>query len=343
MPQMKYSSITIIDIAKALGVSKSTVSRAMHDSHDISSATKKKILDYARKNNYEPNPIAKGLQQQQTFSIGVVVPELKNNFFAQVIEGIDEVVYKKGYQIIISQSYEQMEREVETVKHLASRSIDGLIVSVAANSKQYEHFKTLNKRGLPIVFFDRAAEDFQTHKVVIDNRKTAFITTELLIKKGFKRILHITHAHNLSITQERMMGYCDALEKYKIPFDEKLIYYCDYASMNLESIEKKLLQYFKLRNRPDAIFSSGDRITSVVYGCLKKIGYSVPKDIAFAGFSNNMMIDFINSSIIVIRQPAFDMGKNAAELLISLIESKKPTKVFEKRILQSIIVDHSNP
>jgi DNA-binding LacI/PurR family transcriptional regulator len=338
---MKYSSITIIDIAKALGVSKSTVSRALQNSHDINAETRKKILDYARQNNYEPNPIAKGLQQQQTFSIGVVVPELKNNFFAQVIEGIDEVVYKKGYQIIISQSYEQMEREVETVQHLASRSIDGLIVSVSARSKEYEHFKKLNKKGLPIVFFDRVADDFETHKVVIDNRKVAFTATELLIKKGFRRILHITHAQNLSITQERMKGYKEALEKYQIHFDEHLIYYCDYATMNVASVEKNLMKYLKLKNKPDAIFSSGDRITTIVYGCLGKLGYTIPNDLAFVGFSNNTMIDLLNPNIIVIRQPALEMGKAAAELLIQLIESKKPTRVFEKRVLQPVIVDHS--
>lgn len=339
---MKYSSITIIDIAKALGVSKSTVSRALQNSHDINADTRKKIIDYAKQNHYEPNPIAKGLQQQQTFSIGVMVPELKNNFFAQVIEGIDEVVYKKGYQIIIAQSYEQMDREVETVQHLASRSIDGLIVSVSAKSKEYEHFKTLHKKGLPIVFFDRVAEDFQTHQVVIDNRKVAYTATELLIKKGFKRILHITHAQNLSITQERMKGYKEALEKYGVAFDEKLIYYCDYASMTVEGVQQNLMKYFKLKNKPDAIFSSGDRITTVVYGCLVKLGYTVPDDIAFVGFSNNTMIDLLNPHIIVIRQPAFEMGKAAAELLIELIESKKPTKVFEKRVLQPLIVDHSH-
>jgi LacI family transcriptional regulator len=340
---MKYSSITIIDIARALGVSKSTVSRALQNSHDINAETRKKIMEYAKQHNYEPNPIAKGLQQQQTFSIGVVVPELKNNFFAQVIEGIDEVVYKKGYQIIISQSYEQMDREVETVKHLASRSIDGLIVSVSAKSKQYEHFKTLHKKGLPIVFFDRVVEDFQTHQVVIDNRKVAYTATELLIKKGFKRILHITHSNTLSITQERMKGYTEALAKYKIPFNEKLIYYCDYAGMTLERVEKNLMKYFSMKNNPDAIFSSGDRITSVVYSCLSNLGYTIPDHIAFVGFSNNTMIDLLNPHIIVIRQPAFEMGKAAAELLIELIESKKPTKVFEKRILQPIIVDHSQP
>jgi LacI family transcriptional regulator len=339
---MKYNSLTIIDIANALGISKSTVSRALTDSHDISIATKKKIIEFAKAHHYEPNPAAKGLREQKTFSIGVVVPELKNNFFAQVIEGVDEVLYKKGYQLIIAQSYEQMDREVEAVQHLANRSIDGLIVSVSAKSKTYEHFRVLNKKGLPIVFFDRVPEDFQTHKVVIDNRQVAFTATEMLIQKGYKRILHIIHAQNLSISQERLKGYKEALEKNKMPFDEKLIYYCDYATTDLKEIEQNLLRFLKVKQKPDAIFSSGDRITTIIYGCLQQLGFNVPDDMAFVGFSNNTMIDLLNPYITVIRQPAFQMGKSAAELLLQLIDSKKPTKIFEQRILQPVIVGPVN-
>jgi DNA-binding LacI/PurR family transcriptional regulator len=336
---MKYNSLTIIDIANALGISKSTVSRALTNSHEISSETKKKIIDFAKAHQYEPNPAAKGLREQKTFSIGVVVPELKNNFFAQVIEGVDDVLYKKGYQLIIAQSYEHMDREIEAVQHLANRSIDGLIVSVSARSKTYEHFRTLHKKGLPIVFFDRVPDDFQTHKVIIDNRQVAFTATEMLIQKGHKSILHIIHAQNLSISQERLKGYRQALEKYHIHFDESLIYYCDYATTDQKEVEKNLLRFLKAKHKPDAIFSSGDRITTIIYGCLQQLGYKVPDDLAFIGFSNNTMIDSLNPSIIVIRQPAFQMGKSAAELLLQLIESKKPTKVFEQRILQPVIVE----
>jgi LacI family transcriptional regulator len=339
---MKFNSLTIIDIAKALGISKSTVSRALTNSHDINAETRQRVIDFAKEHNYGPNPVAKGLRAQKTFSIGVVVPELKNNFFAQVIEGVDDVLYKEGYQLIIAQSYEQMEREIEAVQYLANRSIDGLIVSVSAKSKTYEHFKILSKRGLPIVFFDRVPEDFQTHKVVIDNRQVAFTATEILIKKGHKRILHIIHAQNLSISQERLKGYKEALEKNKIPFNEKLIYYCDYATTDIKEIEQKLLQFLKAKQKPDAIFSSGDRITTIIYGCLQQLGYKVPDDMAFIGFSNNAMLDLLNPSITVIRQPAFQMGKSAAELLLKLIKSKKPTKVFEHRILQSMIIDRSD-
>lgn len=342
MSIMKFNSITIVDIAKALGVSKSTVSRALQDSFDISAATKEKILTYARENHYEPNLSAKGLQQRKTFTIGVLVPELKNNFFAQVIEGIDEVVYKKGYQIVIAQSYEQMEREVEAANHLANRSIDGLIVSVAANNTTYSHFLELQKKGLPLVFFDRVAEDCPTHNVVVDNYKVAFDASTMLLKQGHKRILFATHSLKLNITKERIAGFRDALAQYGVTVTDDMLYTCDYANLDMEVIVEELKRRLKGPNIPTAIFSSGDRITSIIYGAVMQLELSIPKDISFVGFSNNNMLDLLNTNLIVIRQPAADMGKAAAELLLGLIDSKKPTKVFEKRVLQPIILNSFN-
>jgi LacI family transcriptional regulator len=339
MATMKYNSITIIDIAKALGVSKSTVSRALQNSHDINAVTREKILAYAGQNNYEPNPIAKGLQQQQTFSIGVVVPELKNNFFAQAIEGIDSIAYENGYQTIISQTYESLPREVETVRHLANRSVDGLIVSVSAETNEYEHLKMMHKKGMPIVFFDRVPEEFDTHKVVNDNKKGAYMATELLIKKGYRRIFHVANSKFLSISEERIAGYRNALADYKIPYTDKLVYHCEQGGMDTEAVAEDILKCLKSKPRPDALFSSGDRITTIVYHILKKAGYHIPNDIAFIGFSNNTMVELFDPSITFIRQPAYEMGRAAAELLLQLINSKKPTRVFEKRVLQPHLVD----
>jgi LacI family transcriptional regulator len=333
---MKYNSITIIDIAKALGVSKSTVSRALNGNSEINATTKENILAYARQHNYQPNPIAKGLQQKQTFSIGVVVPELKNVFFAQVIDGIDSIAYKHKYQLIVAQSYEQYEREIETVNHLANRSIDGLIISLSSQTKETNHLLTLQKNGLPIVLFDRVSNSINTHNVITDNFNTAYKATELLIQNGHKNILHIAHPQNLSISQERVNGYKKALENYNIPFDEKLLYYCNYAHTHIHIIEANLLKYLKQKKKPDAIFSSGDRITSIIYSCLTKLKLKIPNDIAFTGFSNNNIIKLFNPNITVIQQPTFEIGQASAQLLIELIESKKPTKIYEKRVMQPI-------
>jgi len=333
---MRYNSITIIDIAKALGVSKSTVSRALSGSTDINRETKEKIVAYALQNNYQPNPIAKGLQQKQTYSIGVVVPELKNVFFAQVIEGIDNVAHQLNYQLIVAQTYEQYEREIQTVNHLANRSIDGLIVSLSAQTVEIDHLSVLQKKGLPIVLFDRVNDKFISHKVVTDNFNTAFKATEMLIQNGHRNILHITHPKNLSISAERMEGYKKALQQYNIPFDESLVYYCNYAHTPIATIESNLLKYLKQKKKPDAIFSSGDRITTIIYSCLTKLKLNIPNDFAFTGFSNNNFIKLFNPNITVIQQPTFEIGQAAAHFLISLIESKKPTKIFEKKVMQPI-------
>jgi LacI family transcriptional regulator len=335
---MKFSTITILDIARALGVSKSTVSRALQNSHEVGAETREKILAYARQHHYEPNPAARGLQHKQTFSIGVVVPELKNNFFAQAIEGIDSVVHEKGYQTIIAQTYETLEREVQSTRHLASRSVDGLIVSVSAQTNQYDHLKALQKRGLPIVFFDRVPEDFATHKVMNDNRKGAFMATQHLLQRGYRRILHVTNSRHLSITHDRIKGYKEALIKAKLPYDEGLVYSCDDGAMEVAAIEKALLRLLKKKPVPDAVFSSGDRITTLCYNILRRLRYRIPEDLAFIGFSNNTMVDLFHPSISFIRQPAFEMGQCAAELVLKLIESKKPTKVFEQRILTPVLV-----
>lgn len=336
---MKFSSLTIEDIAAALHISKSTVSRALANKHDVSQATREKVMAFAREHHYEPNPIAQGLQQRQTFSIGVLVPELKNNFFAQAIEGIDSIAYAKGYQTIIAQSYETVVREVESARHLASRSVDGLIISVSAETHHFQHLEVLHKRGLPIVFFDRVAPKFQTHQVMNDNRKGAFLATELLIKQGHRRIIHITNAPHLSITQERIDGYKLALAKYDLTYDETLLYFCEDGAMNIDEVAANLKQLLARKPSPDAVFSSGDRITTITYQILMEMGYRIPEEIAFVGFSNNTMVNLFHPSISFVRQPAYEMGVRAAELLLQLIESKKPAKKFEKWILEPQIIN----
>src|SRR6187431_5747 len=163
---MKFEPVTIKDIGKALGLSTSTVSRALRGSYEISSETKKQVLEYAEKVNYRPNPIALSLKERRSSSIGVIVCEIANNFFSQIINGIDSIAYNRGYHVIISQSHESYEREVVNVQHLASRSVDGLLVSISAETSDVSHFLELHEKGLPIVFFDRITNEVNTHKVI---------------------------------------------------------------------------------------------------------------------------------------------------------------------------------
>src|SRR5262245_43118941 len=201
---MKFEAVTIKDIARALGISTSTVSRALRDSYEISPETKQLVLECAEKFNYRPNPIALSLKERRSRSIGVVVSEIANNFFSQAINGIESIAYNRGYHVIISQSHESFEREVVNVRHLSSRSVDGLLISLSTETNSIEHLKDLHEKGLPIVFFDRVSSEIDTHKVIADNYKGSFDATEHLIKTGYKRIAHLTSSPHLSISKERL-------------------------------------------------------------------------------------------------------------------------------------------
>src|SRR6476620_8523068 len=189
---MKFETATIKDIAKALNLSTSTVSRALRGSYEISPETKKLVLEYAEKINYRPNPIALSLKERRTRAIGIVVSEIANNYFSQAINGIESIAYNRGYHVIITQSHESQEREKVNVQHLASRGVDGLLVSLSSESKEIGYLKDLHEKGLPIVFFDRISNEIETHKVVANNNMGAFYATEHLIYQGFKKIAHIT-------------------------------------------------------------------------------------------------------------------------------------------------------
>jgi LacI family transcriptional regulator len=335
---MKFEPVTIKDIGKALGLSTSTVSRALRGSYEISAETKKLVLEYAEKINYRPNPIALSLKERRNHSIGVIVCEIANNFFSQAISGIESIAYNRGYHVIISQSHESLERETVITDYLASRSVDGLLVSVSSETKEYEHFKQLYEKGLPIVFFDRIVADINTHKVIADNIKGAYDATEHLIANGFKHIAHITSAPYLSISQERLQGYKAALQKNNIAFDEKLVHYCYHGGMIYDEVEEALKKIFRSPVKPDALFTAGDRITTTCIAALQKLGKKMPADIAVIGFTNSNLCQVFNPPLSVVRQPAFEIGQAATELLISMIESKRPVTEFFTKILHTELV-----
>jgi DNA-binding LacI/PurR family transcriptional regulator len=332
---VKFETVTIKDIAKALGLSTSTVSRALRGSYEISPETKKLVLEYAEKINYRPNPIALSLKERRSRSIGVVVTEIANNFFSQAINGIESIAYNRGYHVIISQTHESFERETVTIQHMASRSVDGLLVSLSNETTDLTQLKQLHDKGLPIVFFDRITDEIVTHKVIANNFKAAYDSTMHLAKQGCKRIAHVTNSPHLSITKERLDGYKKALEESNIPFDEKLVQYCYHGGMIFAEIEEAVGRLLKLKPRPDAILTASDRITISCITALRKEGIIIPNDMALIGFSNTNLAELINPPLSAVRQPAFEMGQVATELLIQIIESKRPITEFETRILDT--------
>jgi LacI family transcriptional regulator len=334
---MKFDSVTIKDIAKALNLSTSTVSRALRGSYEISPETKKLVLEYAEKINYRPNPIALSLKERRTRAIGIVVSEIANNFFSQAINGIESIAYNRGYHVIITQSHESQDREKVNVQHLASRGVDGLLVSLSSESEEIPYLTELHEKGLPIVFFDRISNEIDTHKVVANNYLGSFHATEHLIYQDFKKIAHITNSQHLSITKERLKGYRDALEKHKIPFDESLVKYCPHGGMISQEVEDALTSLFKGKVKPDAILAASDRLTTVCFGLLKRMKQK-RADVGFTGFTNTQLGDLFSPSLTVIRQPAFEIGQTAIELLIQMIESKRPVTDFETRQLETSLI-----
>jgi LacI family transcriptional regulator len=330
---MNFNAITIKDIARELGLSISTVSKALSDSYEISEKTKKLVNEYAEKNNYRPNPIAKSLKQGNSKSIGIVVSTIENNFFSQVINGIESVAYSKGYNVIITQTHESYDLEVLNVRHLTFRSIDGILISLSTETNDVEHLNVLHKKGLPIVFFDRISEDIDTHKVIADNYTGAYEGTAHLIKSGYKKIAQITSSANSSITKERLGGYKKALQDNGIVLNDNYIKYCPHGGRDLAEIKKALNDLLSMSNRPDAIFTSSDRITVTTLLLLQELKIKIPEEMALLGFTNTQLAAALNPSLSSIYQPGFEIGKTAVEMLINLIESKRPVTEFETKVL----------
>ncbi len=330
---MKFEAVTIKDIAKALGLSTSTVSRALRDSYEISPETKKLVLEYAEKINYSPNPIALSLKERKSRSIGVIVCEIANSFFSPVINGIESVAYNNGYNVIIAQSRESFDRESMILQYLTSRSIDGLIISVSTETNDFSNFRQLHEKGMPIVFFDRIVDEINTHKVIADNYKGAYDATTHLIKNGYEHIAILANAEVLSITKERLAGYKAALADNNIEITESMIKYCHHGGMIFSEVDDAVNSLLQMKQRPDAIFASADKLTTGCLRILKSKKIDVPGEIALTGFSNTDLTELLNPPLTVIKQPAFEMGEVAAKFLLQLIESKRPVTDFETKVL----------
>ncbi len=329
---MGKTSVTIKEIARQLGISKSTVSRALRDSSEISEATKARVIELARRLNYSPNPIALSLLNNQTHTIGIIVPDIDNPFFSTAISGVEDVAYSRGYHVMIYQSHESYEREKADVRHIADRRADGLIVSVASQSMQHDHFINLQEVGIPIVFFDRASNEVQTHKVLVDDYAGAFSGTEHLIEQGCRKIAHVAGPMSLAISRNRYNGYRDALRKHKLPQREEWVVEAQY---NQSEGTERAYQLMALRERPDAIFAASDRIAIGVHWALRQLGYRMPDDVALLGFSDLGVSVLLDPPLSSVAQPSFEMGRQAAELLLELIESKNTPVTYETRVLKT--------
>ncbi|MDN5203627.1 LacI family DNA-binding transcriptional regulator [Fulvivirgaceae bacterium BMA10] len=333
---MKGGQVTIKDIARELDISPSTVSRALKDHPDISPETKKAVNELAKKLHYQPNSIAQSLRKSKTNTIGIIVPEIVHFFFSTVISGIEDVAYNAGYNVIICQSNESYEREVSDTFALLSHRVDGLLISLSRNTKNFDHFREVYERGIPMVFFDRICEELDTHRIVVDDKEGAFKAVEHLISIGCKRIAHIEGPRNLVICQQRLEGYKQALEQHGLPYDEDLVVIDNVGSR--ESGFERGQQLLKLDNPPDAVFAHNDMAAHGVMLAIKEAGLKIPEDIAVAGFSNWQFSSLIQPSLTTVAQPGFEMGREAARMFIDQVKQDKEDFQAQTQLLKTELI-----
>ena len=324
---MKFTQITIKDIAQKLNISPSTVSRALRNHPDIKPKTKELVVSLARELDYHPNSIAQSLQKKRTNTIGVIVPEIRHHFFSSVISGIEDVGYEAGFTIIVCQSNEDSKREEINIRALLSNRVAGLLISISQTTENDESFFMLQRRNIPFVFFDRVLKNFKTSKVIVDDFDGAFKAVEHLILSGYKRIAHLAGPQYISISNDRLQGYLFALQKYNIPFENELVIY---GGFNEEDGIIGLQKLLRLNKLPDAIFAVNDPVAIGTFIQIKENGLKIPDDIALIGFSNNPIASLIDPPLTTIAQPMYEIGQTAAKLLIEQIENSK--EPFEPKI-----------
>lgn len=333
---------TLKQIAKELNVSVSTVSKALNDSPEISEQTKIKIKEYAKLKNYKPNVIGLNLKNRKTKTIGVIIPNILNSFFAKVFSGIEKVADKKGYNVITCISNESLEKEIHTLEMLSNGTIDGFILSVSEEAQklqEYNHFSAIINDGTPIVMFDRIADEVECDKVVVDDFDSALNSTQHLINIGCKNIALISSVDNLSVGKLRAEGYLKALKDNNIPVNEKIILRTD----SEEDMKAKIDGIFD-NNKIDGIFAldENDSVAALRVG-LKK-GYRVPEDLSIIGFADGILASRrLSPSLTTVSQHGIEIGEVAAKRLIKrLEENEEETSDYETIVIKTVLKERES-
>ncbi|PRY10924.1 LacI family transcriptional regulator [Pontibacter ummariensis] len=329
------AKVTIHDIAEKLNITASTVSRALNNSPRISETTKKAVLKAAKQMNYQPNNIAAALRNGKSNIIGVIVPTADRAFFASVVRGIEEVANTLDYKVIISQSYDSYEKEVQTIEALFRARVDGIIASIGKNTEDFEHFKKAQQKGMPLVLFDRTTDALEVSQVMIDDYWGAYKIVEHLIEQGCRRIAHFTNPKKVSVFKERLRGYTDALKNNGLPYEEELVVP---SNLQLEDGRASMEQLLQLKEVPDAVFSASDFAAMGAMQVLKERSIKIPEQVALAGFSNDPFTSFSDPPLTTVDQLSIPMGKMAAELFFQQLKTDPNKYIPQKTVLKPELV-----
>lgn len=332
---MKEKEVTIYDIAEKLNVSIATVSRALKDDPVVNKKTKKKIFDLAEEMNYRSNRFASNLRNSKTETIGVIVPRLNSNFMSSVIAGIESIANTEGYNLIISQSSEKVEKEIASAKTMFNNRIDGLLVSLAYDTEDISHFDIFHKKNVPLIFFDRVMDQRHYTNIVIENRQAAYEVTSHLIEQGCRNIVHITAIPKQNVYKERLEGYKQALADNDLIFsDANLIL----SNLTMEAGADAKGIIMKMNPMPDGVFVANDNCAVGCMLALKQAGIRIPDDIAFAGFNNDPVSRVIEPNLTTVNYPGYEMGEVAARNLINHLKGNTTMQATSTIVLRSGII-----
>lgn len=325
--------VSLKDLAQELGVSISTVSRALNNHPDISPDITQKVKKLAVELNYTPNPLAMGLLKQATRMIGVIVPDLVTHFYSSIISGIEAIAEEKGYYILITSSGESLQKEIKAVENLLKTRVEGLIVCLSQETKTFEHFDKLIQNNIPLVFFDRVCRTNEVSTVVVDNVQAAQKITKHFYDSGSRRIAYITGPKYLNISKERTMGYMAGLKKCKLKFYPELLEKCNLSTKDAIKATARLLD---LPEPPDAIFGINDTVVFAAMKEIKRRGLRIPEDVALVGFTDDFHSTVVDPALTSITHPTFEIGKEAARLFFKSIENQE--KETEQIVLKTKLV-----
>jgi len=321
--------ITIVDIAKELNITFSTVARALNDHPAISAATKKAVRETADRLGYRPNKVASSLRSGKTKIIGVLVPRLDVSFFSSVVHGIEGVMNENGYTILLYQSQESIKQENRGIGTFLRSRVDGIIASISLETEDNGGFMEIKDRNIPLAFFDRVPPGLDVPSVTIDDYRGGFMATEHLINAGYRRIVHINQYRNINIFNERLRGYLDALAQYGLPVDENLIIKGDFS---LEFGKRCVRELLEKDIEFDAIFTLEDFTAMGVVQELKAIGKRIPDEVGVVGFANEAFTSLVSPPISTVDQRTVEMGEEVARLFLKLLKKgdyykHKPEKI----------------
>jgi len=328
------TKVDIISIAQALNLSKSTVSRAFKENSGINPKTRERILEYATALNYRPNHYASKMRGQRSNTIAVVIPELANNFFTQIIQGAEMVAKENGYHVLIFVTDDDLDKEREFITSISNGKVDGVLMSVTGEGQDHSYIHTINFQKMPIVFFDRVYDDVPLSRIISDDYHASFIATEHLIQAGCKRIAYLVVHKEESIGKNRYLGYKDALEQYGIAYDDQLVVDCSNSYEENDVIISELIEKVSI----DGIFASVERLAfSTYYVCHRK-GIVIPDALKIITFSSLQIAPLLAPALSTISQPAEQIGREAAKLLLSFLNAGDTTFEQKEIVLKSELV-----